>query len=166
MLVWLRASSSSAEMAVMASGVSCTFCSRNCAVTTTSWSSSSCSAAVAAAVAPAQSTTPRDARTADATDLFLDTMYPTHSCFFDTARIAAPPDRGTLQCGRNYVSTCRGRNSQSMRHVITATLLVHESRQCRCGASDVEAEMHDVAFAHDVFLAFEAQLAGFLRARL
>src|SRR5689334_18614321 len=31
-------------------------------------------------------------------------------------------------------------------------------------ASDVEPEVHDVAFADDVFLAFQAQLAGFLAA--
>ena len=30
----------------------------------------------------------------------------------------------------------------------------------------VEAEVHDVAFAHDVFLALEPQLAGVARARL
>src|SRR5690606_41543135 len=75
--------------------VSCTFCTRNCAVTTTSWSSSSCSAAVAAAVAPAQSTTPRDARTADATDLFLDTMYPTH-VVFSIRRVSLRPQTGAL----------------------------------------------------------------------
>src|SRR6186713_2415309 len=33
-------------------------------------------------------------------------------------------------------------------------------------ASDVEAEVHDIAFADDVLLAFETQLAGFLRALL
>ena len=32
--------------------------------------------------------------------------------------------------------------------------------------SDVEAEVHDIAFPDDVFLAFQPQLAGFLRARL
>src|SRR6185503_19648398 len=44
MLVWLRASSMSPVMAVMASGVSCRFSLRNCAVTMTSSSASASSA--------------------------------------------------------------------------------------------------------------------------
>src|ERR1700676_3530764 len=32
-----------------------------------------------------------------------------------------------------------------------------DAQSCGTALSDVEAEMHDVAFAHDVFLAFEPQ---------
>ena len=38
--------------------------------------------------------------------------------------------------------------------------------QCDAEASDVEAEMHDVAVAHHVVLALKAHLAGFLGALL
>jgi hypothetical protein len=41
-----------------------------------------------------------------------------------------------------------------------------KSRAATTASSDVEAEMHDVAFVDDVFLAFEPQLADFLRALL
>src|ERR1700722_18583899 len=36
----------------------------------------------------------------------------------------------------------------------------------RDSGSDIESEMHDIAFAHDVFLAFKTHLAGVARARL
>src|SRR5262245_34306840 len=37
---------------------------------------------------------------------------------------------------------------------------------CGSGNSDIEAEVHDVAFLHDILLAFEAEPAGFPRACL
>ena len=66
MFVCERLSSMPAEIAVIASGVSCTFCSRNCAVTTTS-SIVPSSAAGSAAHAPATIATPADAARTRAT---------------------------------------------------------------------------------------------------
>ena len=63
MLTWLRASIISAETAVIDSGVSCTLCSRNCAVTMTSSRAISWSAADSA-VAPVSRLRPIAMRTA------------------------------------------------------------------------------------------------------
>ena len=49
-LFWLRCSSSAAFTAVIAIGVSCSFCERNCAVTTTSASTLSLAGAWSAAI--------------------------------------------------------------------------------------------------------------------
>src|SRR5262245_46130720 len=65
MLVWLRASSMSPVTAVMASGVSCRFWLRNCAVTviSSSWSlASGCCASAAPLASSRASETPRDTR--------------------------------------------------------------------------------------------------------
>src|SRR5690606_8625064 len=62
MLVWLRASSISAFTAVMASGVSCKFCARNCAVTTISFGAASSAGASGASASCANAGVAQSAR--------------------------------------------------------------------------------------------------------
>ena len=87
MLVWLRSSSISPVTAVIAMGVSCRFCSRNCAVTTISSSSSLASALQVGAV-------PNANITAIATDNCLGTYRSSisGSMYVSTGFVQIPQD--------------------------------------------------------------------------